>query len=496
MTHLTPDQVLDRLAEGPWRLRSLPTRHFEGTHMVSYGEGRFGYFELSKSGGASAVRLLDRAGARRFFRTWEVQGFEEGLLVPWDGRSNPEPAAIREALGRCDRILAALEGGHQVVPVMETRWLERSPQLGWLFQGTKDDGALRRFPGDQMRAESELLSEMLTRQPQLEAIDPPEAIAAPLAEERARLAALFDAHGPGPDRMMRWSSEDEPPAGVMRFADGVYAVLGLDGAGCLQTAETWPADQVRDRLARKDERRELVASVALGAEVLDQVARLRDGEALAAWHREGAIRLRAGQFARGGAESLTPETLLERYSDEELGVELAVAPHLDGHGFVEVRLEPLENPSQVARSEVDPTSPHLRYLIPHVWARKASKIRAYETAFGTALRLATGVEALERSEEREKVERPEHGYERTPGRRVRLAAGLIQVHIRYDPIESGHGVHGEYVSARFEGLPAGLRLEGTGKLDVRVGGHLELQIHADDAALAARIKRAVLAALP
>jgi hypothetical protein len=502
---LTPDEVLDRLTEGPWRLRSLPTRVYEGTHMVGYADARFGYFELDESGAASAVRLFDRAQARRWLRTWEAEGFDEDLLVPWDDRADPPPDTIRAALERCDRILSALEDGHLVASVMETRWLERSPQLGWLFQGSTDEGGLRRFSGDQMRAETELLTEILTRQPQLEAVEPPEPIAGPLAEARARLAALFDAHGPGPARMMLWSGDDELPEGVMRFdpptpaprvVDGVYAVVGLDARGGLRAAATWPADEVRERLARDDERGRLVASVPLDARVLEQVARLRDAEALAAWHRTGTIHLRAGKFFRGGAESLTPESLLERYSDEEIPVAQAVAPQLDGYGFVEVRLEPLEDPSVVARSEDDAASPHLRYRIPHVWARKAGKIRAYETAFGAALKVACGEDALERSEEREKLEGPQRGYERTPGRRVCLSAGPARVYIRYDPIESGHGVHGEYVHARFEGLPAGLKLEGEGKLDVRVGGHLELHVEAEDLELGARIKRAVLEALP
>lgn len=493
---LTPDQVLDRLAEGTWRLRSLPTSHSAGTHMVSYGEGRFAYFDLGKSGSASGVRLRDRAGARRWFRTWEEKGFEEDLLVPWDEQSNPKPEVIRAALERCDRVLSALEGGELVATVMETYALERSPHLGWLFFKVQEDGSHYRFAGDQMRAESELLTEILVRQPELEAMAPSAGLAGPLGEQRARLATLFEAHGPTPERMMLWSGEGSDPEGVMRFADGVYAVVGLDADGELREAETWPADAVRERLEEIDGRGSLVASRRLSPEALELVARLRDAEALAGWHREGTIHLRAGAYMRGGAESLSRETLLNRYDDREIPVAEAVTPHLHGEGFIAVRVEPLEDPAVVARSEVDPDSPNLRYLIPHVWARKAGKIRLFELAYGTALKLAVGATELARTEEREKSEPPSHGYERTPGRRVELDAGPARVRISYDPIESGHGVHGEYVHARFEGLPEGVKLDGEGKLDVRGGGHLELELEMPDRAEAMAIKQAVLDALP
>jgi hypothetical protein len=70
------------------------------------------------------------------------------------------------------------------------------------------------------------------------------------------------------------------------------------------------------------------------------------------------------------------------------------------------------------------------------------------------------------------------------------------VTITEDPIESGHGVHGEQVHASFRGLPEGLRLTGSGRIDMRGGGHLELEVDAEDPQLARAIKAAVLAALP
>ncbi|MCA9663086.1 MAG: hypothetical protein KC486_32425, partial [Myxococcales bacterium] len=150
-------------------------------------------------------------------------------------------------------------------------------------------------------------------------------------------------------------------------------------------------------------------------------------------------------------------------------------------------------PSVEARAEDDPDSPNVRYLFPKVWLRRLTRERAFERGFAAALRAAFDLplEDLERTQE--EVDRGEH---RSRGRRVTLRAGAAEVVIDEEPIESGVGVHGESVRASFRGLPPGLRMRGSGRVDMRGGGHLALETDAEDLEVARRIKRAVLDALP
>jgi len=371
---------------------------------------------------------------------------------------------------------------------MDDGWLQRTDDLGWLVTKPYGEG-----PGQIQcsaeRAASELLTQVLVHDPALERGTPPPELAAFIDEARDRRAELFAEHGPSPERLLLQSREGREPSGLMRFDGGRHAALELDADGGLRKAELLPDDHAFHLLSNQLRSDLPLRSVPIPGDALTLAGRLLDEDELTRWHGTGAIQLRCGRFARGGFRTLDPMTLLDDLTETRLGVREALERFGGGRGFVAVELTPQLSPSERARAEDDPDSSSVRYVFPKVWLRRLSKDRVFELAFGTALTTAAGSEAtLSRREER--IDR---GGTSAEGMRVILRAGTAKVVIVEDPIESGQGVHGATVSADFEGLPAGLSLSGSGRIDMRGGGHLELAVEGDpDRA----IKRAVLDVLP
>ena len=489
------DAVLDRLALGPWRLTSLPTLRGAGLYFVALRPGDdscFAWLSLDERLSASQTRFFDRAGAAAFLREYERAGYDESMLEPWDVRAEPRPETLRAALARAQGLLAALRAEPtKRVPAMGAGWLERSEDVGWVVTKSYERGPAR-IHCDDARAASELLSQILRDDPELEPGAPPAELAAAIEAERRRRRELFAVHGPAPDRLFLRSREGEPARGFMRFADGVHAFAQLDADGDLERAELWPADDAFALIFRDVQGPLPSRSVELSADVQAQLARLRDLDELARWHRDGAIRLRCGKFSRGGFETLDADTLLDDLRDERLPVRAVIERFADGRGFLGIHLQEQVPPSVAARAEDDPCSANVRYLFPMVWLRRLARERIFELGFGAALRAASGLEQeAERTEEN--VDR---GEQRAPAQRVTLRLGTTRVVLDEAPIESGIGVHGSSVHASFHGLPPGLSMRGSGRIDMRAGGHFALETNAADPELARRIKRAVLDALP
>ncbi|MEZ4385361.1 MAG: hypothetical protein R3A79_28800 [Nannocystaceae bacterium] len=493
---LAVDAVLDRLALGPWRLTGLPTLRGAGLYFVALrpgGSPTFAWFALDRRLSASRTRFFDREGAAAFLREYARDGIDEAMLVPWDENAEPAAATLRSALTRTQASLAELAADpRRLAAAADGGWLERSVDVGWLVTKRYDRGPGRFHCGEE-RAASELLTLRLRCDPADEPKSPPEGLAAAIDAERRRRAEAFAAHGPAPARLLLRSGEGEPARGFMRFADGVHALVELDADGVLRRAELWPADAAFEQLFRDTKAAPPSRSLALDPRVQTQLAGLRDLDALARSHRDGAVRLRCGKFARGGFATLDADTLLDDLSNHRLPVRAALDRFADGRGFVAVAFEEQVPPSVEARAEDDPDSPNVRYLFPKVWLHRLTRERVFERGFAAALRAACELsrEDLERTQE--EVDRGEHCGR---GRRVTLRAGAAAVVLDEEPIEGGLGVHGESVRASFRGLPPGLQMRGSGRVDMRGGGHLSLKTDADDLAVALRIKRAVLDALP
>ena len=489
------DAVLDRLALGPWRLTSLPTLRGAGLYFVALCPGddpSFAWFSLDEGPSASRTCFFDRSGAAAFLREYERAGYDESMLDPWDVCAEPRPETLRAALARAQALLAALRAEPTtLVPAMGSGWLERSEDVGWVVTKSYERGPAR-FHCDDARAASELLSQILRDDHELEPAAPPAELGAAIEAERRRRREVFAIHGPAPDRLLLRSREGEPARGFMRFSDGVHAFAQLGADGGLERAELWPADDAFALIFRDDQGSLPCRSVELSADVQAQLASLRDIDEIERWHQDGAIRLRCGESDRGGFKTLDAETLVDDLREERLPVRAAIERFADGRGFLEVHLQEQVPPSVAARSEDDPSSANVRYLFPKVWLRRLARERIFELGFGAALRAASGRDQeVERTEEN--VER---GEQRAAGQRVTLRLGTAQVVLDEVPIESGIGVHGSSVHASFHGLPPGLSMRGSGRIDMRGGGQLSLETNASEPELARRIKRAVLDALP
>jgi hypothetical protein len=493
---LSVDAVLDRLALGPWRLTGLPTLRGGGLYFVAVRPGdspTFAWFALDRRLAASRTRFFDRRGAAAFLREYARDGYEASMLQPWDAGVEPSPVAVRAALTRAQASLAELAADPTAVaPAADSGWLERSDDLGWIVTKRYDRGP-GRFHCDASRAASELLTLHLHRGAEPPPESPPAELAEAIDAERRRRSEVFAAHGPAPDRLFLCSAEGQPARGFMRFADGVHARVELDTDGVLRRAEFWPADAAFEQIFREMKSALPTRSLALDPDVQAQLAALRDVDRLARLHHQGAVRLRCGKFARGGFKTLDADALLDDLSNERLPVRAALERFAGGRGFVAVELAEQVPPSVEARAEDDPNSPNVRYLFPKVWLRRLTRERAFERGFGAALRAACDLpqEDLERTQE--EIDR---GEPRSRGRRVTLRAGAAEVVLVEEPIESGVGVHGSSVRATFRGLPPGLQIRGSGRVDMRGGGHLALETEATEPEVARRIKRAVLDALP
>ncbi|MCA9663085.1 MAG: hypothetical protein KC486_32420, partial [Myxococcales bacterium] len=311
---LAVDAVLDRLALGPWRLTGLPTLRGAGLYFVAVRPGDspiFAWFALDRRLSASRTRFFDREGAAAFLREYARDGYDEAMLEPWDAGAEPSPAALRSALTRTQASLAELAADPtRQAPVADDGWLERSDDVGWIVTKRYDRGP-GRFHCDEARAASELLTLRLHHDLANEPGSPPEGLAAAIGAERRRRKEVFAAHGPAPDRLLLRSGEGEPARGFMRFADGVHALVELDADGVLRRAELWPADAAFEQIFRDAKGVLPSRSLDLEPRVQAQLDELRDVDSLARLHRQGAVRLRCGKFARGGLKTLDADTLLD-----------------------------------------------------------------------------------------------------------------------------------------------------------------------------------------
>ncbi len=484
--------VLDRLAEGPWRLEGLPTMGGDGLYFVALDLGAsptYAWFSLGKGLDASRTTFLDRDEAFAFLTEYARKGYEDELFSVWDERSSPTAETLRAALGRTRRLMSELRAHAETfAPAMESGWLQRTDDVGWLATKVYEKGPTQ-IQCSESRAASELLTQILRHDSELERGSPPPELLRFIDEARDHRAQVFAEHGPSTERLLLRGRGGSPPRGLMRFGDGLHAELTLDSSGALTKAELLPDDHAFDLLDQELSSVLPPRSTTISGEALASAKRLLDSDDLTAWHGSGAIRMRCGKFARGGFMTVDPMTLLDDLTETRLGVREALERFGGGHGFVAIELTPQRSPSEDARAADDPQSPSLRYVFPKVWLQRLSRDRVFELAFGTALITAVGNDAtLVRKEKW--IDRGPHGAE---ARRVTLRAGAAKVVIDEDPIETGHGVHGAHVSATFRGLPAGLSMKGSGRIDMRSGGHLALEIEGDPGMA---IKREVLDALP
>lgn len=490
--NLSIHSVLDRLAEGPWRLNGLPTIGGSGLYFVALELGAaptYAWFSLSKNLSAARTSFFDRDEAFAFLTEYAKDGYDESLFDVWDDGSNPTAGELRSALRRTQRLMDELRAhAGSFARAMETGWLQRTDDLGWLATKPYEKGPAQ-IQCSETRAASELLTHILVHEAELERGEPPAELAAFIADARERRARLFSEHGPSTDRLLLRSRAGEPSRGLMRFANGLHAMLELDEGDALRKAELLPDDHAFDLLAQ--ELRSVVPpeSASIPKDALASAERLLDLDDLTAWHGSGAIRMRCGKLARGGLVTVDPMTLLDDLTETRLGVREALERFGGGRGFVAIELTPQLSPSEQARSANDPNSPAVRYLFPEVWLHRFSKDRVFELAFGTALTTAVGSDATLARQER----RVDRGEQRAHGLRVTLRAGPAKVVIDEEPIESGHGVHGARVRATFSGLPGGLSIRGTGHIDMRTGGRVDIEIEGDPDQ---HIKRQVLDALP
>jgi hypothetical protein len=187
------------------------------------------------------------------------------------------------------------------------------------------------------------------------------------------------------------------------------------------------------------------------------LAQASEVPSLVSWLARGEVTVTCGENRKDSWVSDTPTTLLDSYRGTSVPVAEGLAPFVEGDGWCEVRFERLVPLPQVARAADAGADASVRYTIPKAWAYRFSRDQLVEAAL-----LAT------------------------PG---------VGVTLELHPISSGHGVHGEHISARFRGLPPELRITARGELDMRRGGYLQLDVEGPSD-LGPRLKRAFLDALP
>ncbi|MCB9752655.1 MAG: hypothetical protein H6713_22095 [Myxococcales bacterium] len=497
-------EALELVATGDFCVTGLPTLRGRGLYLVHHrrgdDDGRFTWFSLDNRGrSASRYRAMTRAQAHAFLARYAGgETYPRELLARWDEqREGPSPALVRAALLRTEALLQRLQGDPSACArVMTSWWLRRSPWMGWIASLVPGERAPSAFAADDTRAGSELLS-MALADPEHDVEEPPAHVAAHLQDVRRRADEVFGAHGPTRARVMWTQRREGSRAGFAVNARGQYVELGLEGgeeeAPRLVYVRKTPTEHAHEQLFQAFDRARLSGSMALDDALVDTVTRAGDPAAIEGWLARREIVVRCGEFRVDSWVSDTETTLLDTYKGQRKPIREALAPFLGDEGFCEVRFERFIPLSQRARAEDDPTSSKVRYTVPKGWAYRFSRERQFERALAAILRAATGYAGpLERVETQDPVDRERR---REPSRRVALKGDAVGVTLVLDPIESGHGVHGEHVSARFHGLPEGLGVRARGRLDMRAGGQLHVDFEGAPE-LALRLKRACLEALP
>ena len=99
--NLSLHSVLDRLAEGPWRLNGLPTIGGSGLYFVALELGAaptYAWFSLSKNLSAARTSFFDRDEAFAFLTEYAKDGYDESLFDV--SRHVPDGAAARRPPAR------------------------------------------------------------------------------------------------------------------------------------------------------------------------------------------------------------------------------------------------------------------------------------------------------------------------------------------------------------------------------------------------------------
>ncbi len=492
------EEVLRLLATDAWRVVGLPTMRGRGLYLV-HDEGQFVWFSLD-GGGASASRYqaMDHADAAAFLATYaRGDEYPKELVKPWRDDETPSPATLRAALRRTRALLEQLRAEPRAcVRVMERWWMWRSPWFGWVAHVVPEERAPSSFAADDSRAGSELLS-MALKDPAYDLETPPPRSAESIDDLRRRAAARFEAHGPTRARLL-WTEPAGPTReAVGRGARGHFFEAELRG-------EEGALELVRYRSLTEASAHELLltaftrggldhGSARVDDSLAAALARAEDPEAIAALLARRELTVRCGEHRRATWVADTESSLLDTYKGERVPLLEGLAPFLGGRGWYELRFERFVPLSELARADDDPQAPSVRYTIPRGWAYRFSRERLIERALAAVLRAATGHEKpLPRAETRDPVDRERR---RAPSRRVTLGDEQLGLTLTLEPIESGHGVHGERVGVRFHGLPSSISITARGRLDMRSGGALQLDFAATPER-ARELKRACLDALP
>ncbi len=492
------EEVLDLLASDAWRVVGLPTMRGRGLYLV-HDEGRFVWFSLDNRGvSASRYQAMDRARALAFLAKYaRGDGYPRALVKPWRDDETPSPSALRAALRRTRALLEQLRAEPRAYArVMRRWWMWRSPWFGWVACVLPDERPPSSFAPDESRAASELLS-MALAEPDFGLETPPPRAAEYIEDLRRRADAMFETHGPTRARLLWTERDGDTRECVGRSPRGHYFeadLRGEEGALELVRYRKLTEASAHEGLLTAFTRGTLNAgSAAIDDALARALARVEDPEALAELLAARQITVRCGEFRRASWVADTPTTLLDTYKGERVGLAEGLAPFLGDHGWYELRFERFVPFSELARADDDPQAPSVRYTIPRGWAYRFSRERLIERALEAVLRAATGhALPLPRVETRDPVDRESR---RAPGRHVTIGDEQLGLTLDLDPIESGHGVHGERVAVRFHGLPPTIGIKARGRLDMRAGGQLQLDFTAAPER-ARELKRACLDALP
>ncbi len=495
-TTLSIPAVLDRLESGPWRVTGLATMSAEGLYLIHH-DGAFFWASLDRSGqSATDCLIMDREAAHAFLaRTTPPAGFPSALLSPWKADATPAPEVLRTALSRTQALLSGMraEPG-RALRIMGDWWVWLSPWFGQVMAVVREGSPPSSFCSSDRRAASEVLSALL-KEPGLDFEAPPGEIVAFRDDFQARAAAHFEVHGPEVGRIAWLDPKGEERRGFTRDAGGFLIEVGVRGgeeAPSLSFARKTPTDKACERLFRAFNSGSLHGSLTAPPDLARALAGVGEVDTLAAWLSRGAVVVGCGEFNATSWISDSPTTMLDTFKGGSRPMKEVISPFIQGEGWVEIRFETLVTLSDQARASDDPGSPSVRYTIPQGWARRFERERLIEAALVATFRAATGhAAALPRREERD----PRADDHREPSIRVHLGDESLGLTLTLDPIESGHGVHGEYVSAVFHGLPPGLGISAFGRLDMRSGGELRLNFTASPE-VAMHLKRACLEALP
>jgi hypothetical protein len=466
-----------------------------GLYLVHH-DGAYVWFSLDRKGKSAAqYRRMDRAEAHAFLQPCARDGgYATELLQPWLPSESPTPAILLAALTAVPRLQAKLRANPDArVRVMGTWWLCHSPWFSWLLCTHREGSPPSLFVCDDSRAGSELLSALLA-DPELELGTPPPPAAAALDDVAARATALFTRHGPAPGRILWHAVSDGERRGWTRNARGHYVEVHVGDAGlALRLVCKTPADKARESIFEALQRGSLThGSLETPPALATTLAQASEVPSLVSWLARGEVTVTCGKHRKDSWVADTPTTLLDSYHGTSVPVAEGLAPFVEGDGWCEVRFERLVPLTQVARAADAGEDASVRYAIPKAWAYRFSRDKLVEAALLAVLRAATGHEgALERTES-EGDARP---YEEPKRTVVLNASSGVGVTLVLDPISSGHGVHGEYIRASFHGLPAELRITARGQLDMRSGGHLQLDFEGAPE-LGPRLKQAFLEALP